>query len=245
MKQSYFNFLKMTGVTIAGMDKNTDKWTTETEISDVYNSIKKEYELIISKNDMVIGLETTGFTAAKDSTMESITASVYKLCRAMSAYAKSRGDSVLLASVDLSITGICKGPELEVISRCASIVELAEQNLPNLVSFKITAEKIASIREQFNAYKSYVGTRGTTRSTRTVGNSELDNQMSSLRKKVDILDDCIEALIEDETFLSEYTSWRMIIDYGKGKTLKNKATKTESAAAETPAVVKETSGENF
>ncbi len=222
----------MTGIVISGMDKEQDIWTEETEAKSAHNGIKEDYNRIISKNDMVVGLETTGITAAKDNAIYLLCKITLKITKAMSAYAKSRNDLVLLPKVEHSYTSLSRGPELEVIARCASILDLAQENLEKFTSYKVTQEKIDAGRQLINTYDKHSGDRGTTRSSITVGFSELDNQMAELKKKFDILDDTIESLIEDESFLARYNSWRMIIDYGKGKTLKNKPENNQSESSE-------------
>ena len=43
-----------------------------------------------------------------------------------------------------------------------------------------------------------------------------------MRHQFDILADLVEGSLDDNTFIRDYKAARLIDDYGKGKTLKNK-----------------------
>ena len=129
MEQTQFNFLNMTGNVIAAMRNEETLWMNEPEVKAGFEAVETDYRAIISKSDQVSGMNKTGHTSAKNNVFDSMCAQTYKLCRKMAGYAKTRNDKVLLAQVDLSLTAISRGPELEVISRCAGLADLAETNL--------------------------------------------------------------------------------------------------------------------
>ena len=222
MEQTQSNFLNMTGTVIATLQKDVTLWEGEPEVKEVVNEVQKGYNAVISKSDLVSGMDKTGHTTAKDNVLDTICALTHKLCRKMTAYAKTRKDVVLLAKVDLSYSAISRGPELDVISRCAGLIDLAESRLNDFKSFKVTQDDLNAIRQLFKDYGVHIGNRNTISNDKSETGKEIDMLISLLRVKLDTLDDLVEGLLEDDAFIARYKAARNIMDYGKGKTLKNK-----------------------
>jgi hypothetical protein len=206
------------------MKKEQPLWGNEPEIVTVFAKITEEYDTLITKNDAVTGMDTIGYTAAKDNVFDRICAQTLKLCRKMSGFAKTRNDLTLLPNVDVSLSSLSRGPELEVIARCAGLVDLAEKRITDFQNFKVTIDEINNIRQLFKEYDQYTGSRSNVKNDKTSTGKEIDVQISNIRTLLDTLDDLVEGLMEDDAFISRYKASRAIIDYGKGKTLKNQAT---------------------
>ena len=223
MEQKQSNFLNMTAGVIAGLRKEESVWAGEPEIAALYNDIDKDYKLVIAKIDQFSGIEKTGSTTAKNNVLDIMCSKTYRLCRKMSGYAKTRNDATLLAKVDLSMSAISRGSELVVISRCASLANLAEERLEDLKAVKVTQDEINAIRQLFDEHSFHIDNRSTKTTDKSETGKEIDTIILSIRKKLDSLDDMIEGLLEDESFIARYNASRQIIDYGKGKTLKNKS----------------------
>jgi hypothetical protein len=224
MKQRQFNFLNMVNGVLAGFQKEQQLWEQEPEIVSLYNSIKADYDQVIAKGEDISGTDTTGYTFSKNDTFDRLTAATYKLARQISGYAKIKNDTKLLPLVDLSLTTISHGPEKEVLLRCAGIARQAESLLTVLAPFKVTAGAIAAIKQMVTECEQFSSDRTVASSGKVIGGRDIGTLISGLREKLDILDDLVEGLIDDDGFIARYKSLRVIIDHGKGKTLKNKVT---------------------
>jgi hypothetical protein len=229
MKQNQFNYLNMVGAVIAGMRKEQALWENEPEIGTLFTSIVSEYDMVNLKSESVSGTDTTGYTSAKDNAFDRLVAASFKLSRKLSAYAKLRNDFVLLPLVDISLTSLSRGPEKEVIARCGAIADQAQNHLSQLATFKVTESEISEVRELVGEYFQNSGDRSTASSGKSVTGKEIPEHIAALRHKLDTLDDLVEGLIDDAGFIARYKDLRMIIDYGKGKTLKNKETEKVTA----------------
>jgi hypothetical protein len=224
MKQNQINYLNMVAGTIAGMRKEQSLWENEPEIANLFNSVVADFDIISSKYEFLSGTDMPSYTATKDNAFDRIIAATFKLSRKLSAFAKIRNDFNLLPLVDVSLTGLSRGPESDVIKRCAAITDHAKSRLTELTNFKVTEAEIVSIRSMIDEFNNHSGTRSLVSSDKSNTGKEIGTLINDIRQKFDILDDLIEGLIDSEGFVTRYKSLRAVIDYGVGKTLKNKTT---------------------
>lgn len=220
MQQRSVNFLKMTATVLAGMDNEKNVWANEPEIAGVVSHVSNVFNSIDGKNLIIMGVDTTGLTSVKDNLFDTITHGTLKLALKMSAYAKLKKDYVLLPLVDVSLTTLSRGIEKDAVSRCSAIIDRAAQMLPQLASFKVTAEQLELLRARIGEYNNSVTTRSTAVSNVTASGEEIAAGIADLREQLDILDDLVEGILDDEAFMARYKQWRKIIDYGVGKTAK-------------------------
>ena len=78
------------------------------------------------------------------------------------------------------------------------------------------------IRQQIEDYNQHLEGRSTVKTSKTVSIHDISGQITSLNNHLIILDDMIEGYIDDDDMIARYKSARIVIDYGKGKTAKNK-----------------------
>jgi len=223
MKQTDFNFLTMSDRVTAHMRRGMNLWENEPEIVEVIAVIEEKRAGISTKGAAESGLSGKGFTAAKDSTLDSLVTKTCKLSKKISGYAKKKGLLELIPLVDVSVSSLAFGPEKKVINRCKGISELAVKHFENLGSFKVTKDEIKEIDNLIAGYQSHIDNRSNTNIIKTSSGVDISENISGIRHQLDILDDLIEGLLEDSTFIREYKEARLIDDFGKGKTLKNKA----------------------
>lgn len=223
MKQSESNFLSMVQAVMANLTKDQALWSDEPEIVSEVNAIESEYNLVNEGLNLVSGLDPTGYTKSKNTTFDTIIRSTFKLCRKLCAYARRQNDAVLLQFADHSETSLSAGIEKVAISRCSAVVNKAESLLNVLAPYKITAEELANIRQLIDDYNQHLEGRSTVKSSKKVSIHDISGQIASLNNHLTILDDMMEGFIEDDDMIARYKSARIVIDYGKGKTAKNKA----------------------
>ena len=128
----------------------------------------------------------------------------------------------LIPLVDVSVSSFSRGPEKEVINRCKAITELAVKYLANLGTFKVTSDEIDQINNLIAEYQEHIDNRSNTNIAKSSSGEDIFDSIGDMRHQFDILDDLVEGLLDDQTFIRDYKAARLIDDYGKGKTLKNK-----------------------
>lgn len=231
MKQSESNFLNMVQSVLANMRSDQAIWSGEPEIASEVGDIESEYNQVTQHNAHVSGLDPTGLTKSKNSVIDRIVRSTFKICRRMCIYARKQNDLTLLNLADHSESSLEAGTEKEVISRCTALVDKAESMIDVFAPYKITAEGLAEIRQLIDTYNQHIESRSTVKTGKTVSVHDISAQISSLSNRLALLDDMIEGLIDDDDMIARYKAARIVINYGKGKTAKNKAEPTSAEAS--------------
>ena len=226
MKQSQFNFLNMLGVVLHGMNNERSVWENEPEIASTFSLLDTEYKEVNSLNESVSATDSAGLTDLKDNTFDQLLGNTYKLMKKMSAFAKKNNKLTLLPLVGISYSALSRGPEPEAVGRCAGVADKASENLDEMASFKVNKDDIANIRQLITDFRQQASERTTVSKDKSEMGEKIAAMIKSLRSNLDIMDDLVKGLIEDQEFINRYKSWRSIIHYGKGKTLKNKTVET-------------------
>lgn len=222
MEQREFNFLNMTDRVLAHMLVGKLIWENEPEIVEVVAVIEQRRSDIAKKGAVEAGLSGKGYTSAKDNTLDTIATKTCKLSKKISGYAKKKGLLELIPLVNVSVTTISRGPEKEVINRCRAITDIAVNHIENLASFSVKNDEIELIKKLIFEYQNHIDNRSNTNISKSSSGEDIANDIGALRHQLDILDDLVEGSLEDNTFIREYKASRLIDDYGRGKTLKNK-----------------------
>jgi len=222
MNQSEFNFLNMSDRVQSHMLLGRSIWENEPEIVDVVETIIKLRSGISEKGAIESGLSVKGLTSAKDNTLDSLATNTCKLSKKISGFAKKKKILELIPLVNHSVTTITRGPEKEMINRCKAITGLAVKHMDNLKSFSVKQSEIDHINDLIAEYQNHIDNRSNTHISKSSTGEEISNDISMMRDQYDILDDLVEGSLEDNVFIRDYKGARVIDDYGKGKTLKNK-----------------------
>jgi len=231
MKQSESNFLTMVQSLLANLKKDQAFWSGEPEIVSEVNAIESEFNLVNQDLSLVSGLDSTGYTKSKNNTFDTIIHATYKFCRKLCVYARRQNDMVLLQFADHSENSLSAGIEKDAINRCSALLNRAEPILDVLSPYKITADELTQIRRLIDDYNHHLENRSTIKTSKTVSIRDISDQISSLNNRLTLLDDLVEGFIDDDDMIARYKAARIVVNYGKGKTAKNKA---ESTPAETP-----------
>jgi len=222
MNQSEFNFLNMSDRVTAYMIDGKLLWENDPEIVEVVEVIKQQRNDISAKGALEAGLSGKGHTSAKDNTLDTLAAKTCKLSKKISAYAKKKGLLELVTLVNVSLSTISRGPEKVVINRCNAIADIAVKHIENLAAFSVKNDEIEQIKKLISEYQNHIDNRSNANISKSSSGEDIANDIGVIRHQVDILDDLVEGTLEDTTFIRGYTVARLIDDYGKGKTLKNK-----------------------
>jgi len=222
MDQREFNFLNMSDRVLAHMLVGKLLWENEPEIVEVVEVIEQRRSDIAKKGAVEAGLSGKGHTSAKDNTLDTLATKTFKLSKKISGYAKKKGLLELIPLVNVSVSTISRGPEKEVINRCRAIADIAVKHLENLASFSVKKDEIEQIEKLISEYQNHIDNRSNTNISKSSSGEDITDDIGVMRHQLDILDDLVEGSLEDNTFIREYIAARLIDDYGKGKTLKNK-----------------------
>jgi len=231
MQQVNSNILNMVQSVLASLNKDIANWADEPEIVAEVNDLEKKYNIATSLTNQLSGINSKGYTTTKDNLFDLIMASTLIICKRLCVYARRTNDHTTLTLANHSLNSLARGMEKDAISRCAAIVNKAESMLTVVAQYKITATDVETIRGHIADYNTSIGERSSVKTSKSVMTQDLSTVISDIRRHLEMLDDLIEGFITDSDVMARYKTARIIHDYGKSKTSRNKDDNSKTSSA--------------
>lgn len=156
--------------------------------------------------------KTKGYTAERNQYQLALAEKAYSIVLKLRAFAKRTNNEVLRKAIDVSLSSLQNMPEQKVIGQCQIIHEKGKKHQVDAAAYKITDEALAELQSAIDGFKPLGSFRDTVGDQLSVATDGLDSLFGQARETLDILDDEVEALIEDADFISAYTEARKITD---------------------------------
>ena len=217
---------------VAVLKNDIVSWQNEPEIVTEVTAIESELD---TANNLNVDLLASSKNAAKNAVKEDFSTIVLltlKLCNKISVYAKRNNNHELLMLSDQSSSSLSAGKRNDAIDRCLGIVSKAETMLNVLQPFKVTQDEINTIHQHIENYKEHTNRHSVELTNSKTQNQDLATIVGSLHKRVDILDNLVYGFIDDESVIARYKTARVVHDFGKNKTNKNKTTDESSSTSQ-------------
>ena len=152
----------------------------------------------------------------------------YKLSCKVASLALEEKDQVLLKAVNFSMSQLEQGAESEVVARCQIIADKATGNLAQLAAFNVTADEIQTFQDNIDKFKRMPVARDLITNERKGAVKTISELIAEARQLLEKLDNNVDGLIDNPTFINEYHQIRAINSRRGGRN----TTKTEPAIAE-------------
>jgi len=232
MNQSYSNFLTMVQAVLASMKKDQEAWSNEQEIITEIAAIETDFKAAKAIDDALSGMDAKAYTNASNQEYEIIVSLTLKLCKKLCVSARRNNDPALLLLANHSQSSITAGKRKEIISRCTAIINKAESMFEALQVYKVTEKEITAIRQHIESFDVHTDERSNIKTDKTtLTQLNLPDLIQSIRQRFVILDDMIEGFLDDEDVIARYKQSRVVVNYGKMKTAKNKSSETGSTVS--------------
>ena len=177
-------------------------------------------------------MDAKAYTEASNQEYEIIVSLTLKLCKKLCVSARRNNDPALLLLANHSQSSITAGKRKEIISRCTAIINKAESMLEALQVYKVTEKEITAIRQHIESFDVHTDERSNIKTDKTtLTQLNLPDLIQSIRQRFVILDDMVEGFLDDEDVIARYKQSRVVVNYGKMKTAKNKSTETGSTVS--------------
>lgn len=222
MNQQFSNYMTMAQASIASLFKDKESWANEPEIVTEMTSIEKLFNTIMGMNTNIAGLDAKVYTQVTGNDFEEIISAILKICKKLCVYARRNNDPSVLVLANHTHSSLVDGKRKDAISRCQAIVLKAESLMTNLAPYKVTPEDITNVRQLIANYELHINDRSNTKTDKTTTAQVITEHISTLRQHFIMLDDLVEAYIDDQDVINRYKLSRTIHNYGKSKTIKNK-----------------------
>ena len=161
--------------------------------------------------------EASGFTDAKNQKFAEMIKAAFVLGKKITSFAQVNKLYELLPLVNFSDSGIKKGSEKEVESRCKTIVSKAYQYIDQLADYQITRPEVDSLNTIIGEFEVMPNLRDSVKNTKKITGNDLRTTIQTIREKYEILDNMVEGMITDKTFVQLYFEARIVVEHGNRK----------------------------
>jgi hypothetical protein len=212
MNQRQENSLTMFKAVATLFQTSVSTWNTSEPVAESYATFQNLLSQIESTALIQYSSKTEGYTSDKNSKKILLAEKAYSIVLKLRAYAKRSNNEVLKNAIDISLSGLKKLNEQNIISVCQIIHKKGLQHQTDAAVYKISDADLTELQTMIDSYKVLAGVRDAVGDQMSVATDGLDSLFGQARETLDILDDEVEALIEDANFVAAYFEARKITD---------------------------------
>ncbi|MDR0733537.1 MAG: hypothetical protein LBF08_05715 [Dysgonamonadaceae bacterium] len=221
MKISQSNHLNMLKAVLMHFDGNVSAWTGISVVSAGVTALKVTITDIIATATKQSENNPVGYTAAKEHAREKLEHLVYQTALRVRSYANMAGDEVLLETMHFSRSFLDDLGINNFLTRSRVVVDACVANLSKLGDYQITQETVADLQQRIDQTAQLYAQRDTVVDQRMEATARLKKLFAQARKQLKVLDDLVEAYIEDDAFVATYFNARRIHDVHGRKNQEN------------------------
>lgn len=212
MNQRQQNSLTMFKAVAALFQNAPSTWNSFVPVTESYSTFQTLLSQIESTALMQEENQTGGYTSDKNLQKALLAEKAYAIVLKLRAFAKRTGNEILKKAIDISLSSLMRLPEQKVIGQCQIIHDKGKKNQKAAAAYSITDADLAELQTLINDFKPLAGFRDTVGDQLSVATDGLDSLFGQARESLDILDDEVEALIQDSNFVSAYFEARKTTD---------------------------------
>jgi len=136
----------------------------------------------------------------------------YSLALKLKAYAKKSGNEILKKTIDLSLNSLDANTDQQLLNLCRTIHSKGVEFKTATAAYKITDVVLTDLQTLIDAYKPLSANGDAIADQHSRATDQLEQLFTQARSILDLLDDEVEALIEDDIFVISYHEARKITD---------------------------------
>lgn len=195
---------------LSHLDKFPATWNQLAPITPVVDDLRKAVTDILNQSQLQATHETVGYTKRKDAHMAQVVEQAFQLSLKLRSYAKVTNNHVLLQAVAHSFTTLGSGAGQLVMQRCQRIAQHARDHLTELAPYQVTEEEVASLEQLLTTTEPMTPAKNVILGARKTATDSIPQLIGECRKQLDVLDDLVEAMVNDAAFVSTYFNVRQV-----------------------------------
>jgi hypothetical protein len=218
MKKTQSNYLNMLNAVIRHFDDNTNLWN---DIPLVVNEVNKLKQTGIEINAVATKQrenDPTGHTSAKEQVRDKLETLIYRTGTRLRIYARLINDDVTKAQLRFSQSSLDRMKHNELLICARVVVAACEKFLPELSDYQIDQATINELNQTIEQLVTLYAERDVVVDQRIEVTSGLNRLFAAARNQLKVLDDLVDAYLDDDTFIETYFITRRIHDLRGKKT---------------------------
>lgn len=210
MTRRQLNLLEMFQAVLSHLDKFPATWNQLAPITPVVDNLRKAVTGILSQSQLQATHETKGYTKKKDAHMIQLVEHAFQLSLKLRSYAKVNNNHVLLQAVKHSFTTLESGAGPLVLQRCQRIAQHVREHLSELAAYQVTEEGVTALEQLLITTEPMTPARNVILGARKTATDSIPQLIRQARQELDVLDDLVEAMVNDAVFVSTYFNVRQV-----------------------------------
>ena len=212
MNQRQENSLTMFKAVAALFNNSQSTWKSSVPVAESFGTFQTLLSQIESTALKQEESQTAGYTSDKNQQKAVLAEKAYSIVLKLRAFAKRTSNEVLKKAIDISLSSLQRQPEQGLIGQCQIIHDKGKKHQKAAAAYSITDADLAQLQNLINDFKPLAGFRDSVGDQLSVATDGLDSLFGQARETLDILDDEVEALIQDVNFVSAYFEARKTTD---------------------------------
>jgi hypothetical protein len=189
---------------------NNTVWSSNGIIKALFNSLTDNNTQLDSAIELQKQSDPTGMTTNKNKKIEALINRTYIMGRKLTLYAKQSKNTILLNDVDINESSMIHFDDDKLILACNLIVKRGRENLTATASYGVTSVELDGIAADVAAIKALPSTITVVTSDHKSATKAITRIITQARIILDQLDDAIEGMITNQTFIEGWFDARKI-----------------------------------
>lgn len=215
MEKTFENKMAMLQAVLSFMRLKADDWSDSAPMAAAFAELE-DLILQIEQIQQITEEDNSGLTEANKLQKKALIKRIFELVSILYAMAVKTDDQVLQAKVDFPISELQNGRNSELTNSGKSILELGRTNLPALIEYGLSEEKLNNLDEQIMQFKVSLPAPRVSVSERKAANAKLKELLKQTMKLISQQIDRL--MIPYETskpdFYAAYKNARKLVNYG-------------------------------
>ncbi|RYD89105.1 MAG: hypothetical protein EOP50_18005 [Sphingobacteriales bacterium] len=200
MKQVQLNFQEMVAAVLAHAKNHPAAWQ---DIAPVAQSFG-ELGTVSAALETAAKKQVQPAAGPKNGALDALFAETQKTGQKIAAYALRHQDELLLAQVRVRTYQLEDMAEAEALRRCDTVLEKAQEHLPALAPYMVTAVEVTSLENLLKAARAHKDDLRDGRTDGTAQTGRISALETEARRIFEGLDLEVESMVEDEEFVDGY-----------------------------------------
>jgi len=189
---------------------NKPIWISNLIIKSLFDSLTVNNTQLDSAIELQKQSDPTGMTTNKNKKIEALINRTYIMGRKLTLYAKQSKNTILLNDVDINESSMMHLDDDKLFLTCNLIIKRGRENLTATTSYGVTTVELDGIAADVAAIKALPSTISTVTSDHKTATKAITRIISEARIIIDQLDDAIEGMITNQTFIDGWFDARKI-----------------------------------
>jgi hypothetical protein len=223
------NILRMFKEVLSMLDSKENVWKNVALVATCVERLRSISNNIEAAATHQQSSNPTGYTAAKEQQRDKLEDQTHQAAVRLRCFATATQNIALRTAVRVPRAALGRKKNSELLTYSRVVADACEANLPALAEYRVDANLVAALRESIELTSQMFSHRDVVIDQRMGATGRLNSLVNDGRICLKSLDDLVEAMIDDDTFVTEYTNARRIYDL-RGRRIASSESKLDGAA---------------